>query len=400
MDTTTQDPRAVRDNSVGRARQWGWLVLSCLSTLVLIGAVLVGCGEQTPSDSGDELKGEKAEGGEVNDTEAKGAEANDDGPFVIPIVVVKYFPLKDGKINFDITREFRGTLDEARKRTDEITDAVIYALEQGSRYHAYKDPDAKPSLDYEVVKTYEFLEPLPTVEKRGHRVPFPDYNKIMERIGIRSWVEDKGVKEVWIHGYHGTIGLWESNMAGPYGDISNSDRDPDDLPVLKKTYTVYHYNYGRGRNEALENHMHQIEHVLNYVDGRDVTPHEEWGSLLFWGKFVGSDISHKMIPTEQGFYRCGWTHYPPNAESDYDWRSKRVVMSDIEDWKPDGTGEKKPITSTIWDGDSYKWFIYWMQAFPGMDNGLTCNGKPLRNWWLFMGDFDNAMAKKMKLVAE
>ena len=107
-----------------------------------------------------------------------------------------------------------------------------------------------------------------------------------------------------------------------------------------------------------------------------------------------------MIPTKEGFYRCGWAHYPPNAEGDYDWANKRVVTSDIEDWKPDGSGEKKEITSSIWDGDSYKWFIYWMQSVPGMDNGLTDNGKPLRNWWFFIADFDTAMANKMKLVAE
>jgi hypothetical protein len=357
---------------------------------VSVAALLAGCSERA-APSGNE---------ESENVEAKGRNVAAVGPFKVPVVVVKFFPLNDGKIDFDITREFRGTLDEARTHTDNITKDLIFALEQGSRYHAYRNADAKPSLDYTVLKTYEFLEPLPTVRKRGHEVPFPDYNAIMKRIDIRKWVEDEGAKEVWLFGYHGTIGLWESNMASPYGDISNSDRDPDDLPVLKKTYTVYHYNYGRGRNEALENHMHQIEHVLNHVDGRDVTPHKEWASLLFWGKFVGSDISHKMIPTKQGFYRCGWAHYPPNGESDYDWRNERVVMSDIEDWKPDGTGKKKPITSSIWDGDSYKWFIYWMQSVPGMNNGLTYNDKPLRNWWLFIGDFDSAMANKMKLVAQ
>ena len=104
-----------------------------------------------------------------------------------------------------------------------------------------------------------------------------DYNKIMQRVGIKQWVEEKGVKEVWLWGYHGgVVGLWESNMAGPFGDISNSNRDPNDLPVLKKTYTVYHYNYQRGASEAVEDHMHQIEAVLNYVDGRDRTPPDQW----------------------------------------------------------------------------------------------------------------------------
>ena len=193
-----------------------------------------------------------------------------------------------------------------------------------------------------------------------------DYNKIMQRVGIKKWVEEKGVKEVWIWGYHGgVVGLWESNMAGPFGDISNSNRDPKDLPVLSKTYTVYHYNYQRGASEAVEDHMHQIEAVLNYVDGRDRTPPEQWPSLLFWGKFVGSDRTHKIVRPG-----CGWAHYPPNAEQDYDWANKRFVETDIEDWKPDGSGKKQRMNCDRWGGDSLKWFVYWMQNIPGADNGL------------------------------
>ena len=132
-------------------------------------------------------------------------------------------------------------------------------------------------LLYKIVGTLEFLEPLPTVARTGDRVPMTDYNKIMERIGIWEWVEKKGVKEVWLWGYHGgVLDLWESNMAGPFGDISNSNRDPKDLPLLDKTYTVYHYNYQRGSSEAVEDHMHQIEAVLNFVDGRDRKSPDQW----------------------------------------------------------------------------------------------------------------------------
>ena len=218
----------------------------------------------------------------------------------------------------------------------------------------------------------------------------------MQRVNIKQWVEQKGVKEVWIWGYHGgVLNLWESNMAGPYGDISNSNRDPKDLPVLKQTYTVYHYNYQRGTSEAMEDHIHQIEAVLNHVDGRERTPPEKWSELLFWGKFVGSDRTHKIIHPG-----CGWAHYPPNAEKDYDWANKRYVMTDIEDWKPDGTGKKQRINSDRWEGDSLKWFVYWMQNIPGANHGLTYKGKKLSNWWIFIGDFDHAMQRGMKLVGQ
>jgi hypothetical protein len=315
-------------------------------------------------------------------------------PYTIPVLVIRYFPVKDGRIDVSITGDVDAPLETIRHHTVETTDKVIQSLETGSTYHGYKDATAQPSLHYQVVDTVEFLEPLPTYAKRGHRAPMADYRAIMERIDIRHWVEDRGVKEVWLWAYHGgTVDLWESNMAGPYGDISNSDRDAQDLPPLSKTYTVYHYNYRRGPSEAVENHIHQVEHVLNYVDGRDVTLPHLWRDLLFWGRFVGSDHSHKIVSP-----RCGWAHYPPNAKEDYDWDNLEYVLTDIENWTPDGSGEKKSINCTRWNCDSLTWFVYWMQNLPGANNGLTYRGHALTNWWTFIGDFDGAMAVGLDLV--
>ena len=196
-----------------------------------------------------------------------------------------------------------------------------------------------------------------------------DYRAIMERVGIREWVGERGVLEVWIWGYHGgVVDLWESNMAGPFGDISNSDRDPGDLPVLGRTYTVYHYNYGRGVSEAVENHMHQLEALFRHAD-------EE----LFWNRFVGK--------VREG--RCGWSHFPPNGGRDYDWSNRTLIQTDIEEWQPGG-GPKQWLDCRRWGGDSLTWFIYWMQNIPGRDNGLEYEGRPLSNWWRFVGDFDEA----------
>jgi hypothetical protein len=298
-------------------------------------------------------------------------------PFLIPVLILNYFPVSNGRIDRRITGDVDAPLDQMRQHTVRTTRQVVGALETGSTYHGYKNPLAQPSLRYQLVDTLEFLEPLPTWQKPGHRNPMTDYNAIMQRIDIRQWVERRGVKEVWLWGYHGgVIDLWESNMAGPHGDISNSDRDPNDLPVLSQTYTVFHYNYQRGPSEAVEDHMHQIEAVLRHVD-----PH------LFWDKFVG----------KPGEGRCGWSHYPPNAVADYDWRNRNYIWSDIEDWRPDG-GQKQRINCDRWRGDSLAWFIYWMQNLPGADNGLTYRGRALTNWWAFVGDFDRAMGNRMVLA--
>lgn len=301
-------------------------------------------------------------------------------PFHIPVLIVNYFPLdKRGWIDLEVTTDVTGSLDQIRRHTVDTTQKVIAALEQGSRYHGYKDPAAQPSLKYRVVDTIEIHEALPISRKIGWRgLPFPDYNAIMQRINVREWVEQRGVKEIWLWGYHGSkMELWESNMAGPWGDVSNSDRDPHDLPVLSKTYTVYHYNYQRGPSEATEDHMHQIEAVLR-----------EANEDLFWRKFVG----------EVGEGRCGWTHFPPNGVRDYDWANRSMVWTDIEDWRPEGGGQKQRMNCDRWNSDSLTWFIYWMQNLPGHNNGLTYRGKPLTNWWHLIGDYDDAMRRKVGLV--
>lgn len=299
--------------------------------------------------------------------------------FEIPVLLVHYFPTQDNRIDRIVTGDVGEPLEAMRAHTQTTTNKVIDALEQGSRFRAYKNPAAPPSLHYRILDSIEFLERLPTWRKPGHRVPMTDYNAIMAHIDAAEWVMGRGVKEIWIWGYHGgVLDLWESNMAGPWGDISNSDRDPHDLPVFDRTYTVYHYNYGRGPSEAVEDHMHQIEAVLRHVDPD-----------LFWNQFVG----------KPGEGRCGWAHYPPNGERDYDWRNRNVVWSDIEDWRPEGGGQRIPITCDRWNGDSLQWFIYWMQSLPGADNGLTYRGRPLSNWWDFIGDFDEAMEHRLKLVA-
>jgi hypothetical protein len=304
----------------------------------------------------------------------------------IKVFVVSYFPVDGDQIDQAVTHDVGGSYADLKAKTERLTKEACDALERGSTFRGYK-LSTKPSLRYEVVGQVEFKEAIPLRPKKGDDAPLPDYNAIMRRIDAKALVEGKGVHEVWLCGYHGKIGLWESNMSSRTGDVSNSDRDEKDLPVFNRTYTVYHYNYGRGLGEMLENHMHQFEHLLNHVDGRDTTPPEKWSELLFWGKFVGSDASHKIVTKPA---RCGWTHYAPNSVSDYDWANPRYVETDIEDWKPDGIGATKTMNADRWNRDPIKWRIYWMQAIPGIGHELTYKGKPLRNWWSFKADWDRA----------
>ena len=314
--------------------------------------------------------------------------------FTVPVLVIHFFPTNGQNIDIGKTGDWGQSLAATREKTQRQTREVLQALEEGSRYRGYLKTNANPCLKYQVDGSLEFLSPLPTVAKAGHGVPMTDYRSILKLANIEEWVERKGVKEVWIWGYHGgKVDLWESNMASRFGDVSNSDRDANDLPVLSRTYTVYHYNYQRGTSEAVEDHMHQIEAVLNHIDGRDGTPADQWSKLLFWGRFVGSDSTMKIV--QPG---CGWAHYPPNGERDYDWSNPRYVETDMDDWRPDRSGRKERMNCERWGGNSLKWFVYWMQHLPGPGNGLTFQGKPLYNWWVFIGDYDLARGKALGLV--
>jgi hypothetical protein len=316
--------------------------------------------------------------------------------FVIPTLVIHYFPTNGPDLDRRVTGDVGGSLETIREKTQRQTLEAVAALEEGSRYRAFLNSNAAPCLRYEITDRLEFLEPLPTWRKPGHTTPMTDYRQILDRVKIQDWVEKRGVKEVWIWAYHGgKVDLWESNMASRFGDVSNSDRDPKDLPLLNKTYTVYHYNYQRGTSEAIEDHMHQIEAVLNHVDSRDRTPAEKWPGLLFWGHFVGSDRSHKIVHPG-----CGWAHFPPNGERDYDWANPRFVETDMDDWKPDGSGRKTRMNCQRWGGDSLRWFVYWMQHLPGPGNGLSFERRPIRNWWVFLGDYDLAKTRNLELVEE
>ena len=128
----------------------------------------------------------------------------------------------------------------------------------------------------------------------------------------------------------------------------------------------------------------------------DRTPPDQWPNLLFWGKFVGSDESHHIVTKPA---RCGWTHYAPNSERDYDWANPRSVESDIEDWHPDAPGKTQLISSDRWGRDGLKWKVYWMQNLPGANSGLTYRGRPLTNWWIFLADWDRAQREHLGLTA-
>ena len=187
--------------------------------------------------------------------------------YLMPVVIIVYLPTRDG-VNLDeAVSGVSGKLQNMATKIDEMDHQIKFALEEGSRYHGYKDAAAKPSLGYKVVSMIAVQENIPrsTFEVPWNKGIFrPDYKQILTRFGARDLVEKQGVKEFWIWGYHHKdIEPVESNMASRLsGDISNSER-ADDLPIYDKSYVLYNFNYQRSACEAIHNHGHHTEAVLS-----------------------------------------------------------------------------------------------------------------------------------------
>ena len=325
--------------------------------------------------------------------------------YAVPVLVLKFFPLDGtGKLDRSIVGtgfpEHDRPLSSIRAKVSRLNSRGISFMERASRYKGYKDSNAVSSIGPVILDEIEYLEPVPVALNFDGSTPRTNKIAYLNRANICDYVNNRGVEQVWVWMYHSNVvEPVESNMAmgtnvmalwnhNGYGDVSNSNQLKD-LPVCKNTYTVYEFNYARGLGEMTEDFGHQIERLLNHAD-----------SSLFWDEFVGGGSSHERI-IDPG---CGSVHYTPNSNDDYDWYNRRNVLSNCEDWKPDGSGTKRWVNCETWGGSrcpddgGVAWKTWWMQNIPGEDNGLSYNGANLRNWWHFFGNFDEALSYDRSLT--
>lgn len=332
---------------------------------------------------------------------------------LVPVVLVTHIPTRDGS-TLDLA-EANYPFRPPEWRNNSVADLIAYIetinirkkfiLEEMSRFRGYKLPENAPYLGYKVVAHYIFYEALPLDSRTNPFDPnqqMVDFTALMNKIDGQTWVDTESVQEFWFNNYFNEkFQFWESNMSSPTtGDISNSDQFPGDLPVYSSTYVIYGTNYHRTQAEAVHNHGHQIERMLDYVDRL-----HSRSSDLFWGSFVGG-----LPPSVPG--RCGWTHQPPNTTIDYGYSDMTIVNVDCEDWRPDGLGTKVPVNSAYFDTLSYAWpdgkinipqraetqfYIWWGQNMPGNNNQIPYGSTTMENWWRIIGDWDFAITNSIKL---
>ena len=354
------------------------------------------------------------------------------GRLTVPVVIINYLPTSDG-VNLDMNLASDGyyelnysTLDKAKSKikSDKIIDKL--SIEEGSRFRDYGKDVVNQYVDVNVV-AYINVYKLEFTTIAGNRMI--DYNKLFDKLNMRNYVDNQGVKEIWFTifckaKYPSVVGTKyedpstyytqpETNMSSKYGDVSNSNRNVTDLPIYNNTYVVYGFEGTRGVETDLHNRGHQLEIQLTNVDDTEkIKFGSTYSPTLFWKDFVGwSQVNDRPLG------RVGCTHMPPNTEKDYDYTNKTFVKSDIKTWKPSG-GTYEDVNTDTWtnikykfdmngvgltapvnyDKDSHtKWMIFWFQSIPGYENNIPYGNTTLNNWWDILYKWDEIKATKKTL---
>lgn len=341
------------------------------------------------------------------------------GKINVPVILINFLPTtKDGiyldpnwtlnaKQPWDVPFQYR--IDRAKSKI--LAERIIEknAIEEGTRFRDYGADKVSKYVNIDVVGYIN----VKNIKLTGKTV---DFNDLFAKINLKDYVEKLGVKEVWFTFFlkEDLFDVPESNMSprvgAPYGDISNSYRELNDLPRYNKTYVVYGNNGWRGVDTDLHNRGHQLEMEMMHLDGVN---------RVWLDKFAKAG-------------RGGNTHWAPNSIKDYDWSNTTPAKSDIITWKPSG-GTFVDVNVNTWVSKRYpfekrismvvpsryatgqydftndaptKWFIYWWQSVPGMNNGITdvqgtgSSAKKITvsNWWDLFYNFDEAAMQNKKLI--
>ncbi len=348
----------------------------------------------------------------------------------VPVVVINYLPTQDG-IHIDQTYfPIRDYADEIVQdlKIEQVEKWILandiktkFGIEEGSRFRGFSNPDAPPYIGIRVlhyINMYEVdkvFNPQSIDEQEGY---FPDYHSIFSLIDLETLVNEMGVKEVWFN--RKSLAVPESNMSSPLtGDVSNSTKEPSDLPIYQRTYVVYGNSVHRWYAQNLHNRGHQLEAQLAFIEDF------EENNSLFWNDFVGFARDGSAYNQEG---RCGATHFTPNSTADYDYGNSDEVWSDIFNWRPDRRGSQSIVSANTWmysrrinaeipsvtDVQRFQdlssdavvgtdpeggWLIFWFQSIPGYRNNIPYvrdgQNTLLENWWDIFYNWDEAIQKGM-----
>ena len=341
----------------------------------------------------------------------------------VPILSIGYFPPElTSKDYLDIKQtgaDHTYTISEWESFAAQKASQLAFLIGEGTRYKGYNNNQALQYLNYYILTTRNYSEsepvsPIHSQDQFALTGRYPDYHAILLANNVCSYVDDQGVKEIWIFSFHHE-GIYpvESITSSKYGNISNSkDLGEFNPPRCKHSYTMYNFDTqknnqkDRAIGDLLSSRMRQMENILSYADYADNISH--WPSeadsplrhtpyQLFFGNFADYNPVSSLNRSQSLFSACGNSHFAPNWESFADQNNYEKILpqlSNCENWNPDAKHQiYSKISCENWNcahngRADINYHIYFMQNLPGYKNNLHYLGKNISNWWGLIYDFD------------
>ncbi len=203
-----------------------------------------------------------------------------------------------------------------------------------------------------------------------HQPDTVSYEAILAEFDLPARVEAGQIDEVWLFGFP-YAGFYESRMVGPDAFWCNAPALSNH--EVSRQFVIMGFNYERRVGPMLESFGHRVESILRH------TWRQVRGENL-WERFILYD---KIAP---GRANCGWMHYAPNSQSDYEWGNTTYVPSNCDDWLnfPDFEGIVRQVNCSEWgNGDIRAHHKWWFQHLPkaaGHSQGIS------NNWWWYAVD--------------
>ena len=295
----------------------------------------------------------------------------------LKVLVLNYDPIIGGKrlhveMNFNDPRALAdGYMADIKSATRGLIDFEIVEWRDLNEIYAREDGGIYKVEDYVRMRRANSGWPKSIVA---------DYPRLLNEQGVVPRIDEGSIDEVWVFGDH-YFGLWEASMAGPGAFNINGGVYPN-VPTARP-FAFYGFNYERGVAEMLHNTAHRVEATMNrtYGDWNLAKPANNW------------ELFSANASQSNGTAGVGTCHWPPNAQSDYDYGNRREVMSYADDFLnyPTLTLKKKRVSARTWSPnglDYHRDYMKWYFARLPKASGVNADGK-LNNWLPYIFDFQN-----------
>jgi hypothetical protein len=282
----------------------------------------------------------------------------------------------------DLSKEYEAALEEISHGT--IQYEVVKVIDDTLLFSNRNDNNQPVSLS-DMVKL--LMEPDWNTLK-GIGTHF-DYKRFVEHYGFDKMRDNDEINEVWVWSFpYG--GMWESNYCGKSGFWLNSDPTTTNNDKL---LVVMGLNYERKMSLALESYGHRFESVMRHLYGRWDYKADQPNN---WEKYTRFEKTHP------GLANIGNIHFPPNGRHDYDWVNKTPVTTCADGWDfyP---AIKSELTRTVdcseWQCSHEGYMKWWFSHIPHFAGINDADGH-LNNWWRYVVNWEEALAREKKLLGD